>query len=298
MGRRLLPAFFILVVFISSGAAQEPQHGSWAQLSDLQKGEMYLLRQKTDEAIRLFREFWEKNPDSNYAVRGLVRGYHAKNNLADGQAYLKDYITAHSDSSPAHYGMGFLLYLKNNHEEAQKYLKDALRFDPRNALALNALGASLIEVKKPEEAVDKVRQALTLHPQELMFYRNLKRIYDVQGKPEAFREEFDSLWSSGNKSVARNYGLVMAQTLRQESFKAYVDGDKKVTIQKMRSMLEIYQKIEHMPGVVAGHFSLGLLYEEEGDSERAKVQFQKVLDINPGHIQARKKIQEYSHKNN
>ena len=132
----------------------------------------------------------------------------------------------------------------------------------------------------------------------MMFYRNLKLIYEKQGRPQVFRKEYDGQREAGHRVVARNYGHVLAQALRQQSFRAYVEGDKATSIQKTLEMLEIYREIEHLPGVVAGHFSLGLLYEESGDEGKALAQFQELLKINPSHIQAREKIREYEGKSN
>ena len=44
-----------------------------------------------------------------------------------------------------------------------------------------------------------------------------------------------------------------------------------------------------MPGIVAGLFSLAVLYEEQGKVELALEKYREVLKINPEHIQAREK---------
>jgi len=294
----MVPAFLMVILLCVPIAAQGPGHGSWAQLSDLQKGEMYLLRKKTDQALQLFQKVWKQKPDSGYAVRGIVRAFHAKNQLAEARAYFEGSLNVSFHSDQVHYGLGFTFYLGEQYEEAEAALRKAIEINPQHALALNALGATLMAIKKLDEAVDKVKRAIQVNPVELMFYRNLKLIYEKQGRADAFRKEYDDLRSSGNLSAARNYGHVMAQAMRQASFRAYVDGDKATSIQKTLEMLQVYEEINHLPGVVAGHFSLGILYEENGEAENALAQFQEVLKINPNHIQARKKIEEYKGKNN
>jgi len=43
-------------------------------------------------------------------------------------------------------------------------------------------------------------------------------------------------------------------------------------------------------GIVAGLFSLAVLYEEQGKLELAFEKYREVLKINPQHIQAREKL--------
>jgi len=73
----------------------------------------------------------------------------------------------------------------------------------------------------------------------------------------------------------------------------YSDGDVPGAIEKILAMVDIYREIEHTPGLVAGLFSLGLLYEERGDVERSRENYRNVLKINPNHIQAREKVRQF-----
>jgi len=59
------------------------------------------------------------------------------------------------------------------------------------------------------------------------------------------------------------------------------------------AMVDIYREIDHASGRVAGLFSLGLLYEEQGELERAREYYRNLLKINPDHIQAREKIRKF-----
>ena len=54
--------------------------------------------------------------------------------------------------------------------------------------------------------------------------------------------------------------------------------------------LKIYQEIEDIKGQVPALFSLGLLQEEKGNTQKAQEYFSQVLAINPNHIQARDMI--------
>jgi len=61
-------------------------------------------------------------------------------------------------------------------------------------------------------------------------------------------------------------------------------------------MLEFYREIDHQPGVVAGFFSLAVLYEEQGEIEQAVTYYREVLKINPQHIQAQERMRSLESK--
>ena len=61
-------------------------------------------------------------------------------------------------------------------------------------------------------------------------------------------------------------------------------------------MLDLYREVNHEPGIVAGLFSLAVLYEEQGKVDLALEKYQEVLKINPQHVQARQKLGELGFK--
>lgn len=287
----ILAALF-LSVEVTPVTAQTPQHSQGFDISPLRQGEYLLFRKKPDEALRVFRDLWEREPGNRYAVRGIVRAYQALGNLAEAVSQLNRHLEEHPRSSPAAYGLGYVYYLQKKFEESNKVLNEALRFDPKNALALNNLGAVLAELQRYEEAVQYVKEAVGLAPDESMFYRNLRMIYLRSGNPGQFEKEYRQYLTEGSLLKAKHYGLVLAQGLRQKSFKLYVEGKMDETISTIIDMLARYREIKHTPGIVAGLFSLAVLYEEQGNAERALEKYREVLKINPQHIQARQKLRQ------
>lgn len=300
---RSLILFWILclsgvVVLAAPGLlfAQAP-HMEWDQLSPLQKGEIYLFRKKPAEALDTFMKLWRQEPHNHYAVRGIVRAYQVSGQLDESKSFFEKFIADNPEAAPAWYGLGYTFYLQEKFAEARKTLERAVELEPEIALGWNALAAASSQLKDYDAALKQVRHAIELHPSELMFYRNLKMIYQLQGKPEQFEIEYRDHLQSGRMDQARQYGLILAQSLRQKSFRAYSGGDKDGAIRLTREMLQIYKEINHTPGVVAAHFSLGLLNEEAGHPEEALQQYREVLKINPQHIQAQEKIREFEEKN-
>ena len=281
----------LLVLFgiFPSTWAQSPQHLQSFNISPLQKGEFFLLSKKPGEALKVFQDLWQREPQNSYAVRGIVRSHQALGQLPEALSLLKGYREKHSQSSSAAYGVGYAFYLQGKFEESRKALNEALGFDRKNALALNNLAAVLVEVKEYADALELVKEAIKIAPDELMFYRNLQMIYVSSGTADTFETEYRHLLAEGSTSQARGYGLVLAQLLRQKSFKLYAGGNIEESIDTINDMLGLYREINHKPGIVAGLFSLAVLYEEQGKVDLALEKYEEVLKINPQHIQSLEK---------
>ncbi len=94
----------------------------------------------------------------------------------------------------------------------------------------------------------------------------------------------------GDSEVANAYGKAVAKSLRQKSFQLYAQGQLDGAIDSFEEMETVYKKIGHTSGLVPVYFSLGLLYEEKGDTLKAEIFFNRVLTINPKHLQAKDRL--------
>ncbi|MFQ5673615.1 MAG: tetratricopeptide repeat protein [Nitrospinales bacterium] len=283
----------LLVSALAAFTAQSAEPPGHPRLSPSprQMAEFQLLQKRYDAALKSFTAIVEKGGADGYVFRGLVNAYRGANRQADGEAFLKNYLQQSPDSSPALYGLGYLYYLENRNEEAERSLRRAVDADPQNALALNNLGAALSRKKDFAEAVRSVKKAIELDPGELMFFRNLKLIYDAMNLPSRFADEFEAYQKSGPPEIADGYGKTLATVFRQRGFRFFSEGNLDEAIKSFENLISIYREIDHASGIVAGLFSLGLLYEEKGDRERAMAYYRDVLKISPNHIQAREKLQ-------
>jgi len=285
--------FLAVYPFLS---AQTPEHLERFEISPLRQGEFLLFSKKPAEALKIFTNLWQQEPDNSYAVRGMVRSFQALNQLPEAASILQQTRARDSRSSAAGYGLGYVLYLQNRFEESKKVLNEAVQTNPDNALAFNNLAVVLAELKQYDEALRRVKSAIDIVPDELMFYRNLQMIYVQSGNPGQFEKEYRRFLSEGPPAKAMKYGLVLAQRLRQTSFRLYVDGKIDEALSTIVDMLAVYREIKHKSGIVAGLFSLAVLYEEQGDTGRALEKYREVLKINPQHIQARDKMRQLKHK--
>ena len=264
--------------------------GSRFELSPQQKAEWLLSRKQYPEALAAYQALLDGGVAKSGVFRGLVRAYRAAGRGGEAKTYITQYLAAHPGSSAAHYGLGYHHYLEGDDFRAQERLEKAIQQDPQNALAWNNLGASLARTKSYTYAVEKVKEAIRLDPQNAMYFNNLAEIYREKGSNGLFFAEFKAHVKEGESLLARGYGKAIGRTLRQEGFKLYAQGELDAAIERFSRLAEVFQEIEYPQGLVPAYFSLGLLYEEKGETAKSQDYFRAVLEINPDHIQAREKV--------
>ena len=276
---------------IPSLAYPQPQKYFDAQsLSAIQKGELLLRQSLNDQALRLYQSLIDERKGGEYAFRGMVRAYKSMDNLKDAEVWIKNFMSKNLDSSSGMYSLGYVYYLKNDMKKAEAYFKKALKLDSNNTLALNNFGAVLSNQNLHTQAAEKVQKAIRINPKEPMFYKNLETIYKNMGNPELIIADYYLYLKQGSLDLIRGYGIAVGRHLRQNGFKLYNDGRLIDAISKFMEIETIFKRINHQFGLVPIYFSLGLLHEEKGDLEKSKIYFNKVLKLNPLHIQAKERL--------
>jgi tetratricopeptide (TPR) repeat protein len=287
----IVSAVLFLMPVFSVAIAQIPGHPTTErEYSSRQKAEMLAAQGKYEEAIGIWKSLLEKGESDSELFRGLVIAHDGAGQMEKAEEFLTGYLESNPGHSPALYGLGYINYLINKHLKAEEYLKKAVEADPENALAWNNWGAVKTRTKSYTIAVDMVQKAIHLNPDNLLFYNNLMVIYRQMGSYGLFFAEFEDYVKKGPDIIAFGYGKVLSRDLRQQGFKLYAQGKLDDSIKRFQDMVDIYRKINYLPGLVPGLFSLGLLFEEKGELDAARKYFDEVLKINPDHIQARDKV--------
>jgi tetratricopeptide (TPR) repeat protein len=280
---------FLLLMLgpVNTDAQPHPDSGSF-QLSAKAKADAYLAQGKFKEALEIYKSVLEGETERGYIFRSMVKAWNAIEALDEAESFLNGYRQSHEKSSAVWYALGYLHYTKNEDSKAVELFKRATELDPQNGLAWNNWAASLVNSEHFQEALAKARTAIRSNPRELMFFFNLKKIFEKMGEDQRFEKEYKDSLKEGVESWG--YGKVIARSLRQNAFSNYDKGDLAGAIASFKKMLKIYQQIDDVNGQVPALFSLGLLHEESGDAQKGQEFFKRVLSINPNHIQAREKI--------
>ena len=296
--RRGLKSDFIicfLLVFLMFGLpsihAQPHPDMDGFQLPPQARGDLYLSQGKFRKSLEIYKSILKDGAHSGPIFRNMVKAWNAIGALDEAKKYLSEYRQSHENSSTVWYALGYLHYLKDEDLVAEELFKRATELDSNNGLAWNNWAASLAKGKHFQEAVKKVRTAMLTNPKELMFFFNLKKIYEAMGEGQRFEAEYNDSVKEGTKPLAWGYGKTLARSLRQKSFREYAKGNKMGAIAGFENILNIYRQINDVKGQVPVLFSLGLLHEESGNVQKGQEFFRQVLSINPDHIQAQEKVQ-------
>jgi tetratricopeptide (TPR) repeat protein len=286
---------FVLLVFLflpglTGAKAQTHPDVKDSSISPAARGDFYFSQGKFKESLAVYKTIVQEGTDSSPIFRNMVRAWDAMASLDEAEKYLSEYRRSHENSSAVWYALGYLHYLKNDEQDAETFFKKAIALDPKNSLAWNNWAALLAKGKHFQEAVKKVQTAIKTSPRELMFYINLKKIYEEMGEGQRFELEYKEVLQDDTIGLAWGYGKTLAQSLRQQAFRAYSKNDIPGAISGFEKILALYREIGDLAGQVPALFSLGLLHEEIGDAQKGHEYFRQVLSINPGHIQAREKI--------
>lgn len=282
----------LLSLFSPSLVCSQPlNHSKLSLLSPIQRAEILLKRSLNEEALLLYQSLVLKDGANGYAFRGLVRAYKGMGRLDDAESWVETYLIEKSFTSAALYASGYIFYLKEDVKKAEELFKKALELDDANALALNNLGAVRLSEKSYTQAVKLVRKAIQINPKEPMFFKNLETIYKQLGNPSLIITDYNFyLKEKEDLDLIRGYGMAVGRNMRQASFRLYNKGYLEKTILKWVEIEKIYKEIDHQSGLVSVYFSLGILYEEKGESQNAKNYFDLVLKLNPLHIQAKERL--------
>ncbi len=259
-------------------------------ISPVARGDFYFSQGKFKESLEIYKTVVQEGTDSSYIFRNMVRAWNAMASLDEAEKYLSEYRDSHENSSAVWYALGYLHYLMDDEQGVEEFFKRATELNPKNSLAWNNWAALLAKGKHFQEAVIKVQSAIKTSPRELMFYINLKKIYQEMGAGQRFELEYKEALQNDTAGLAWGYGKTLAQSLRQQAFRAYSKNDINGAISGFEKILAIYREIGDLAGQVPALFSLGLLHEETGDAQKGQEFFRHVLSINPGHIQAREKV--------
>ncbi len=284
--------FFGVVASPSLLVAQAHPGFENLNLSSKDEAELFFAKGHYKKSLEKFKEVLESEGETSYVFRTMLKAWKALDGLADAEEFLLNYKMSHNESSHTWYAWGFLNYLKNNFPQAEKDFDRALKLNPENGLAWNNWGAILSEKKQYSAAVKKVKMAIEANPNEPIFLWNLQKIYQEMGEPQRFKIEYENLLAQGSKKLVWAYGKTLVRTIRQRAFSSYSKGDLENAVSGFEEMLKIYREMGDIKGQVPALFSLGLLYEEKGDAPKAQNFFEKVLAINPDHIQAKEKIKD------
>ena len=117
------------------------------------RGVEYVNKKEYDEAIKLFREALQVQPDYVLALDNLGKTLDRVEKDDEAIAEFDKALKIAPENAVLHYDKGLALYHEKKFEESASAYREALKSHPEFSEAQNGLGASLLSLGKKEEAV-------------------------------------------------------------------------------------------------------------------------------------------------
>jgi tetratricopeptide (TPR) repeat protein len=225
----------------------------------------------TDE-ISLWKDVVSKSP---YKVKGhinLGNAYLTNDNNDMAMEHYQTALTLDKDSPDAHYNLGLAYQSKGLIDRAIKHYRITLRHVPAYSEAHNNLANAYRTKGLIDRAIKHYLLALKLNPGIVEAHNNLGNVYFSRGFIDGAIQHYQAALKLDPYRPTIYLNLGNAYRSKGLSSKA---------IEKYKYAIKL-RKDWAQP-----YFQLGNTYLENGYREKARDEFEKVLRINPRHVEAR-----------
>jgi len=218
------------------------------------------LAQEADQIIAI-----QPGAPDGYLLRAVADIDRKQFSTAD--EYLKRSLEKEPNNPAAYVQLGNLRMAQKQLAEAQKAYQQGLDQDPNSTDALGGvLNVDLVQ-KQPDKAIATARTQLSRYPKNAGFHIMLGQLLmeqkkDLGGAEQEFKQASDL--DTKNSEARVKLGVVQSERgATDQALQTYLDGSKM------------------NPKEIAFYLLAGGIYENKQDWERAKQQYQKVLEIQP-----------------
>ena len=267
------------------------------------KAIQYYIKGKYEESIKYFDKVFLNVPN------------HRLSSLYKKRALQKmEFIQNESQAKKLH-EKAISKYKNNDVNNAFKYIKQAKELDPENPAyaqlftkysneyysKLNnklynekiADAKKSISRKKYKEALDALSQLKDKFPEDKKVNdlinicnknsASLRKAYNKKMK-EKYLEKGDEYFSKNDfKNALKNYELASKHAPRDNQIKEKIKSSKSKIKKKEKRILD--------PAAVKKHFQDGMKFYSMGQYKKAIFEWEKVLELDPNHVMARKNIE-------
>jgi Flp pilus assembly protein TadD len=196
--------------------------------------------------------------------------------------------------------------LLRDYADADKWLTMAVSWQPRNALYWYYLGRTRYTENRFQDAINAFDKALELSPRDVRAEYNLGLSYDGLNRDSdaaaAYRTAID--WEQGSahpdSQPYLDLGILLSQHGQMQAALPYLekavslDGDNPKAHEELgraqeqlhnfaHAQAEMEKAVALAPNISSLHFELGHIYQKQGLTDRAKMEFSRCAALNAAH---------------
>jgi len=191
--------------------------------------------------------------------------------------------------------LGIVYQMRREHDKAVAQFREAIRLQPDYAAPRILLGASLLAQGKLQEATRQLERGVRLEPREPLARLQLVRAYEMSGNDRGVIEQYRALLESSPDNPEYLYQLGYAYLRFAASCHRQIDALSPGSARLHQTVAENFQLQGHLdlaarayqraaemdPTLPEVHFSLAMIYLEQGKPAEAMAEVEKELAIVP-----------------
>jgi len=264
-------------------------------------GQLRLAQKRLNEAETFYRQALSRDPNSLEALRGLVELNFRRNKPADALRLIQTQIDANPNSSPLYLLQGQALLQNKQSGEAEHALERTIQLDKQNLNAVTLL-AELQEARGArDQAMTTYQRAIELSPNNASLQVALGTLQEASGNWQAAQSTYQKALSlqpenplaSNNLAYimlehggSANLALNLAQAARRGLPNSPNIADTLGWAYYKNSAYSVAaplfeEAVKKVPDNAAYRYHLGLTYQKLNDKDRARVQFEKIIGMDP-----------------
>ena len=265
---------------------------------------------RSDEAREHLARAGQEDPTHPEILKALVQIDVGDGKLADSVARLADALEARPEDARLHLLSGEVALLDGRPQDAEREFTRTLELDPNSLEGYQRLASLYVVTGRSEEVVATYEKALEENPRSGPIHLNLALLYEIRGRVDEAKERYESaIELNPELAVAKNnlayliaehggnldHALDLAQDAKRQLpenpntadtlgwvlYKKEVPG---AAIVHLREAVNAFPPGDRNLPIV--RFHLGLAYEADGQSGRAREQLQTASDENRALMQA------------
>lgn len=154
-------------------------------------GEMYLGKNRLEDAANAFRTSLEKDSMYDKALYGLGIVYFRKENYDSAKVALEKATKINPENADAWYNLGIAEIKEKDYQNAARTMRQYVSLKSDDAQAWFLLAASLYEIKKFDEALTAINNAIGFDATKADYWNYKGLILKKMGKTEEALKAFD-----------------------------------------------------------------------------------------------------------
>ncbi len=235
-------------------------------------GEYQLAQQQYETAIRI-------KPDFSLPYANLGELFAGQGQWERAVQIYEDGLTKQPEDPGLLNGLGYLYQQQGEFSKALAYYERALKEAPEFSLVYNNIGNIHLAQQAFPEAQKSYLQALEVNPHDEYAYFNLAELAVKEDRIQDAISYYKKALQNAprNADIPNNLANLLAR-----------NGALDEAIQYYQLALRIN------PGYINAHYNLGSIYASLGQNQLAQGQFKAVLQLQPQHEAAQKRLQQLS----